>query len=480
LAVESEPASRRLNPEAKALRHGIWALTGKLLNTFGAIAVTAALARLAAPSEFSRFVIARTGLGATSILAAFGIGTATLWKSSQGHGNEAYRRQTIQVSIRAAAGTLLAAGLLAGLSFWWFAGLWGAKNANLPLAVVIGVATILLGAVQICADFSRSMDDLATANLLGGMHGSPLLNVLFFLIVLCAAATLDLDSQNLLILYTFVIAITLVVGIQRLFRRWHLGSQDSSAASAQVEGVLESTFHAHKFSKVEILSTAWPIALTSLLVTLSSQCDILLCSLFSDPSTAPLYVAARRVVILLAIPSSIAYTTATGIIGPMYVSGERIRLQQILRSGSTLVAVPTLAMSFVMMCIPEMTLRVVLGEGYQEAAPLLRVLVFGQVMVCLTGNSGALMSLTGHGRKSLWVNLVAAVLQFTVGAFIAFTYGALSLTVFATVLVTMKSIAVTQWALAATGINTWVDLRMTSIVFAQLKRYSRRLFSQTH
>ncbi|MEZ6062250.1 MAG: oligosaccharide flippase family protein [Planctomycetaceae bacterium] len=446
----------QLNVRSLVLRHGSWASIGTALNLVFALLSTVILARVLSPTDFGRFTIARTGLSFLGVFATFGLGTVALgmlgrYASDVGSSRRRHVMTRVAVismgSLTIGAITAFAASLLFGET------LTGGET-GLLVAIVFALGTIASGVLNIVSDSVRGTGSPAAANMLGNvMQGSPAPHAGTLLTVAVLSYVGLATWQNAIMAYAASAAIAAGCGCLVLWS--HLKPGETVANDgAKGDQSLPSV--------VDVLSCAWPLAIASMISFTTSSCDLFMTSEFSDPDSMAYYVAARRVIVLLAIPLSVLNTAARGVISPLYSANLSAQLEKHLRQGAGLAAIPCMLAALLVLIMPEFVLKVVLGDGYDEASTILRILIPGQVMLVVSGSCAALLRLSGFQRVMLIIDVVTALSLVVLGPLVAAGFGAIGLAV----LVSSLQIAlnVVTWATAwkLTGINTWCSFRVVS------------------
>lgn len=437
---------------AMIVRHGMWSLAGKVTNLAVAFLNTALVARLLTPVEFADLNALRTLMMLLAIGLAGGLAQMSLRRLGQL--SPAERASTLPHRIVRNAFCLFAAAslLVVGIAvmlLWKGAG-WFVHGQLPPFQIAIASAGILLiGASELIAEFHRGLGVPGTANFLGGTRGAPATTLLFVVLLSAASfvAPVDFLTANTL----FVVATLLIcgVGYRSLYRK--LAQRDDNVVWEREWP--RPAFSGHRFAE------ALPLSLALMMSFAVLQGDLLLAARLPTAEESAAYVGARRCIQLISIPLMVLNTLASGIITPLITSNRRELLEKTLRGCCGVAAVPALAMAVCFAAAPELSLRIILGEGYSPGSTALRILVIGQVLYVLTGSCGTVLTLTGCRRTVLVTNLVALLTLASGGPFVASRFGAVGLATLVSGILAANNLM--NWYLARrlTGINTWFSFR---------------------
>lgn len=453
---------------AVVMRHGLSAVFGRILNLASTVLMTVGLARVLSPAEFAEFNIIRIGMTLLAVAASAGVAQTALRllgrAMRQGHCEEA--EIIVGVSVQRSVLPLLLAGLImCPLSL--FIGHWAARLSLTWIdALWIGAGTVLLSGSDIISDLIRGLGRPEAANAVGGTKGATIANLLLLLIVVSLTfSSAEVDSLQVTNAATVATGVVFLAGVRFLSRCTDRLKEGRPAISS-------TAFEVRSRLNVQFRHASFPVALSAALTLCCYQGDVFLVGLFSDPLEVPAYVAARRLVLLLSIPLTIANTMASGVISPLVSSGRRDLLQGILQAAAAAAALPCLLFAIFAMVLPEMTLALTLGSGYESSARFLQILIPGQVLLVVTGSCGILMVQTGNQRTFLWINFASFIFLVCGCTAAATWFGATGLAVAVSFLIGSINVGIWLTARHLTGINTWCS-------FSQL-RCVRALFLSPH
>lgn len=146
-----------------------------------------------------------------------------------------------------------------------------------------------------------------------------------------------------------------------------------------------------------ILGISIPLMMASGILVAIYSVDTLMLGALADTTTAGYYAVSSRIALFVLFVMNAAQTVVSPMIAAARVSANAGQLRALVRTLnglSLLAAVPT---TIVFMFGAELFLSV-FGSEFQAAAPALRILVLSQFLNVVTGPTGTVLSMTGHGR----------------------------------------------------------------------------------
>ena len=437
-----------------------WVVGSRIVGIGATLAANILAARLLGPSEFGTFLFLTTVIAFGSILAMAGLNEAGLRFASEtlALGDVAlarrYLRQSIAVvCVASAAATLLTAGSIA---FYEMRS--GSLTRALPIAAVVGLGVLALAWQQLAAESLRGWQDLRLASLFsGGQSGGPISNVLFLTALgamavltqrLTAITTVGLSVAavwiTLPVVWTCVRRVTATAGPLEL---------RSDSPPPPVHSVEAPAKVAQPQSMWQLASVGLALMLIQLLAFGSQQFDIWIGDAVLEEESLGLYGAAKRCLLISAMPVQMAMLSVVSSIAHLHARGERKQLERVLRTSAGLAAMPSLAALALLVAMPETVLRLIFGGSYSGAAPIVLMLAAGHLVLVLSGNPIHTLAMTGHHRLALVVNLLAAIVLVAAGAIGARMYGAMGLAAASAASLATQNILL--WWLAHRYVGVW-------------------------
>lgn len=430
--------------------HGLWTALGRVASLLASAAVGLVLARLLSKDDFGRVIVLQTIISLAALMAAFGLGTASLRLVGRDNAetNGAHRRRILADVSCVGLISHLTIGLLVLLFFRLF----GHDILNVPVSwpvsLALAMSIIARGVAAILADLHRALDRIISANMLAGVNGGPLLNAMF---LGACMLTPNLDWERATYAY---LAACLASNFLCLGGLWRLAraTPPLPSTSATPPGRQLST----------ICQLCLPLAGIAVLSFAVSQADVLIASTAShDAGQIAYYAAARRATVLITIPLTVSTMIVSGLISPLLAKGNQRRLESLLQALTTLSALPCLLMTAIYAVAPHWTMELLFGPGYGASALYVLALLPGNVALVVTGSCGMLLMLAHRERFAFSMSLLAAVQIFVIGPIVVVYGGLLAYAWFVSGVVILHNVANAWACYSLLGIKTWPAVRPT-------------------
>ena len=428
-----------------------WVVGSRLAGIAVTLLMNVELARRLTPEDFGKISLVLSLIAFASGLAVFGASGAVLRFVPESVGlNQSRRAKDALAHLLAICGI---GCVITGFLTW---AAWGSIAAcfQLPtsaeLAVIVAISLGLLAVLQLAAESLRSLHELRIASLLsGGQTGGLLSNLLFLgAIALTAGTMLSLESALTLNLLTMLVAAALGIGLL-----WFVSRRRFAAASIEPLSPGESA------RLGALLAVCLPLMLIQVITFCSTQADLWIAGAFCGQDLA-LYSAARRLVLVVVMPLQMANYLVMGSIAELHAQGRARDLEHLLRRTATLFAAPSLAAFLFILCFGGLLLKALFGEFYGQAATMLTVVSFGQLLLALAGSCHCALLMTGQETKALAVNFSAALALGAAGPLAAMRFGGLGLAVTYAAIVSLESVFLAVLARRQLGVWTCVDPRL--------------------
>jgi O-antigen/teichoic acid export membrane protein len=451
----------------------------------------AVLARSLSPAEFGVFALLFSFATLTSLLGSFGMNRALVKVLAQGNCPD--RRSIFQAVHLAVASSVVGGILTSGVAFFATWNLLPEENFGAPLVVALTFAAIVLvrNIHFVLAETARGFHETNWSNLLGGPSGGPATHMLF--LVAITGWWIGVGSNSLtstLTIYFACYAFTMPLLVAKIYS---LASTEAIRCSQLQLDQSESEFTKIKSSTGAIrapqarspdklpaaapfsLKATWALAIPMMLtqsfgLTLS-QADVWLAGALVIPASVAIYCAAQRMLGFLTIPLQISGTAIVAFIPDLIAKRKYSKLQEMIGLATLVSGVPGILIGTVLMLFPETILTIVFGDYYAQGAPLLQILVAGQLISVLTGPCELLLMMAGHQNKTLAINVIAAVAIFTLGPLGIYLNGITGLAVSICSVTAAQNLC--NWILArrVTGIWTHFDLSYVTQIVSHLQTF---------
>lgn len=444
--MECEPAPATADAPAQRLRMGaVWVVVSRSLGVGVTMLVNVVLARWLSPADFGSFLLLSSVLALASLVAMFGLNIAVVRFVAESLGNRdvVRARRSLQLVMATAAVSIASVSGLTvlGLSFA------NARLLGLPafagLVPLVATSLILLAGLQLLAEACRSLHDIRLASLFsGGQTGGLLSNLLFLLMIAAAIVMAKPSFATAVTLNAIAMLLTLPVAVIGFIwaKRHKLDSIRPSESSAGPE--LRS-----------LLGFSTTMLAIQLLTFTTTQADLWIAGIWCPHEELALYGAARRLVLLVALPLQMMNLTVMASVAELFGQGRLNELEVLLRRSALLAAAPTVPIILVLLLWGGPVLEVLFGSFFREAAVPLGILAIGQLFLVGVGSSGGTLEMSGNHRASLLVNAVSAMALLAVGPWAASRFGVIGLALTSASAIAAQSLAL--WLLARRIVGVW-------------------------
>ncbi|MGY1618333.1 lipopolysaccharide biosynthesis protein [Geodermatophilus sp. SYSU D00691] len=141
-----------------------------------------------------------------------------------------------------------------------------------------------------------------------------------------------------------------------------------------------------------------PFLVTELTAAGLSMGDVVVIGQSGDHEALALYAAASRVAALVAVPAFVATAVLMPVIASLWSTGDRARLQILLRGYGLVAALPACLMLAGIVLAGDHLLSLLFGPFYEAGWPFMLVLTVGAVVNTALGFSSTVLMMTGHAR----------------------------------------------------------------------------------
>lgn len=439
----------------------------------------AVLARSLTPAEFGIFALLFSFATLTSLLGSFGMNRALVKVLAEGQIRD---QKTLRTAIDLAVLSSVAGGLI--VSVITFALTWvflpeRSVGSPLVIAAAFGGIVLVRNVHFVLAETARGFHETNWSNLMGGPAGGPATHMLFLLAI--SGSWFYTGSNSLattLIVYLVCYAVTLPLLVLKIYSLAHSGLGDITRGSARVSqpdaAMPPADGHvgaAMPFSMKAVWALAIPLMLTQTFGLTLSQADVWLAGAMVLPASVAVYCAAQRMLGFLTIPLQISGTAIVSFIPQLIAKKNYSKLQEMIGLATFASGIPGLAIGIILILFPKAILTIVFGDYYAQAAPLLQILVAGQLISVLTGPCELLLMMAGHQNKTLTINVIAAIAIFTFGPIGIYAGGITGLAIAISSVTALQNLS--NWMLAkrVTGIWTHFDPHYGHQIVSHLKSH---------
>ena len=397
-------------------RQAVWVVGCRLVGIAATVASNILAARLLGPTEFGTYLLVTTVMALGGMLAMSGLNEAAMRFISESLAlgraalARAYLKRTL-VTIGVTSGAA-AVAVTAGFALLMLLARHVREPSGLLALVAVGIA--VLAWQQLGAEMLRAYSDLRMASLFsGGQTGGPVSNLLF-LFGICGStfvvAQLDANVAVGITIVSLCVTCPLVyTELTRISRKARGSAPPVKLSSEQ---------------RRELFVVGGTLLANQLLAFITQQFDIWLAGGLLTHEALGLYGAAKRSLLIAAMPVQMAMLTIVSSIPRLNAQSRDKELERMVRGAATIAAVPALMALGALTLFPRQVLGTVLGGAYAGAETAMVIMSLGHFVLVLSGNPQHVLTMTGRHRAVLVVNFFSAVTLIAVGAVGATFFGA--------------------------------------------------------
>jgi O-antigen/teichoic acid export membrane protein len=178
------------------------------------------------------------------------------------------------------------------------------------------------------------------------------------------------------------------------------------------------------FEKREWFATSRDMMWTSGFNLVIFEADLILLGILSSTEEVGIFRVASQVAQLLVVALTAANAILYPIVADLFARQKMDELQRIVRIGANAVFAVAVV-GAVVLYAGSAHLGAIFGERFGQAAPLLRVLIVGQIVNAFTGPALLLLNMTGHQRDSARIMGSTAVVNVALNVGLIHFYGSL-------------------------------------------------------
>jgi O-antigen/teichoic acid export membrane protein len=458
-SIEPSPLGKRI------WRGAAWVVVGRTLGILATVILSVTAPRLLAPSDYAAFTLVSSVIIFAGGLAMFGLNGAMVRFLAErlGQRDLAGARMTLRAGWRLAAAAIGIVAALTGV-YLMVGGLRWFQLAFDPMVVLFAcVALALLACQQLAAESLRGFHDLKLASVLsGGQLGGPITTFLFLAGLLAVAGFAPSDSLTLRVALGLLVVALLVTtpialaSLRRIARRTFVETPSDAGPLA---------IHAEVN---KLIPVCVPLMIMGGLSFAATQADLWIAGTLATGNDVALYAAARRLVVMVAMPLQMVNLTIMASVPSLYFQGKKADLQRLLRLSAWIAAAPALVCLTIIFFQPAQVLGLFFKAYYRGAAGYLAVLAVGQLGLVLAGSCGITLAMTGHHKTALRISLLSAALLAVAGPLATYRFGLSGLT-FVSVAATLIECGL-QWYFTKQLVGVWTHCALLTAL-PELRRW---------
>lgn len=431
-----------------------WALFGQLSSVALSTLLTFLLARVITKAELGVYFLIVSVVTVAATLGLFGMQNSVVRLMSESIGKDTPRR-TKSIVQRVLGTSLISAFFMALLLKYGGASVLAKLVFKSALFDELGlwVALFCFSAIlsQIVSQIFRGFYDIRNAVIFGGIisNGS--------LILLCVLGLLfqfKIDLQFALSILILGMMISVLVGTGILLKR-----------SARLTGKGEP------LTQRQLWNVSLPLLITSITFLALKQSDLWMVGAFRPENDVAIYGAGLRLVLLISIPLNIVNAFIPPIIGELYAMDQKGKLQEIMRTASTLAALAAVLISIPVLVFPRWVLGIAFGSEFQvrEAVLVVTFLCIGQLVGIYFGSCGQTLIMTGYERSMMKITVLTGLSTLIAGYILVNLIGTSGVAAAYSVGLMFQNFFMWRTAKSRTGLSTNASISMVPIVVGMAK-----------
>jgi len=392
------------------IRGGAWAAASKGLLSLVTLAINALLTRMLPPEDIGIYFLLFSLVSVLALAAQAGMHQAIvrLVAETRSAGNTPLAISIIRSAyLLVAATTLLVCAVFAGGAGTWISSRF--FHLTLPDEVIYMAAAWIAAFTfrSLIAETFRGLHDIKHASLFEGLlDGLVFFGMLGVLHVLYTRG--DLSQVILLAIAASCMNIFVASIILRKVLK----------ARQHTTGVYENPFEIR-----QLLSTAWPLWVTSITLFVLAQTDLWIMGMLREQSEVGVYGAVRRLAVLVSISLMVANSVIPPLIAELNANEEHDKLERVLRATATVAALPALFALALFIFAAEPILRIIYGEYYAAGASILILLSLGQLVNVWCGSCGYVLMMTGHQIAMMKISILCGAISVALAFYLIPGFG---------------------------------------------------------
>lgn len=272
-----------------------------------------------------------------------------------------------------------------------------------PLLVITSLCVVCIALLRICAAGLKALGNIPAAHLADGV-----MRPFGILTVFLLSSGEGLERVSTAYLFGTIIALTF--GAAALYFTAKSRRLPSAAPSMLISKRL---WH-----------MGWPTLGIVVGVIATEAISTIILSHYSPIEEVGRFRVAWQIAFLVSFLTIATDSILSPKISALYVKKEMTSLAKVLRFNIQLITLFSIPAAFILIFFSSFILNI-FGEGFQAAAPILAILVFGQIINGTFGTAGKVLIMTGHQKKSLLNSLVGIFIIFTISLLLVPHYGAI-------------------------------------------------------
>ncbi len=391
----------------------------------GVLVINMVAGRWLGPRDFGVFVTALTAsalLGQVGLLGSHRSGLREVARLRDSDDREAMA--VLRNGVRAVSLTSLPLAGLVGAVGAWVVQPGEAVLPRLLASLAVAALVVLGGQQQLWANYVRGLGHTRFASLLEGRSGGALVAALQALCMgLAWVIAPDAGVGGALLAVAAGFLVPVLAARRVVHRRWR--------------GLGGPAPHLRR----DLAHTArrdWRFLSAQVAAFLNVSVELWIATLLLARVDASMFSAGQRLALLLLLPLTAMQVVLAPVIardgspdgapeGP-HDGPPPPSLERIVRTATTAATVVALLLALPLVVAPGAVIRILYGEGFGGAVPVMLLLAVGTLGNVATGVAGTALSMQGQERVAAWVQWSGAILRVALGVPAALLFGLHGLT----------------------------------------------------
>lgn len=377
----------------RLLSQGLWVFGAKVGTGILQVIIGVVLARILSPIDFGVFQILSRVIVAGGIVGAFGMDWTSVRLIAEGIAKN--RPDQSYIVVVRVLTLVLTISLLVGCAWIFFGDILVMSFFGISMdsyKVVIGFGIVAAALQSVIPECFRGFHEIRYSSIFSGLATNSL-----FLLGLLVSSIFITELSIQICLWLFILGLTLAIAASG----WRLVFLARSFRIAEAKA---------DTSIAEMLKISTPILLTTILIFITTQADVWFVAAYVTPEASAYYAAASRLIFILTVPLMVANAVIKPIVVKLWASGERGRLERMLKKVANITFLVSLIPSIFILVWPELILSTFYGHFYVQGASVMRVLALGQVLILMFGPCSVLIVMVGRQSKLLFATLLGSIL----------------------------------------------------------------------
>lgn len=437
----------------RLLSGGIWSLSGRIVTAITSILVNGILARLLSPDEMGAYFLIFSVANVGATLGQLGLAETSVRLVAESLGKNQPGRA------RRAIGAVLLYGGLGGLAvaLVWTTGLGNWMSVTVfdsalmgQLSALVAIWCFLFAVRNLLAETFRGFKDFHLAVLFGGSIHSVIAAILFAGVwIFWQETTL---SQVLLLTIGSILASNLMA-LALLGRRYF--------GLAQVGGD-------EPIPSRTLFNIALPLWLNQLTIFGLARVNLWILGAYHPKDDVAVYGAALTLATLVTMPLLVVGAVVPPFIAELYAKNENHRLENILRTITTLAGMPTLVVLIVFVLLGGPIMGFIYGDFYRQGALVLGLLSLGQTVNVWTGPCDPVLRMTDRQKTIMWISILSGFFNVAGSLLVVERYGISGVAFITALALILQNMAALLYTKKEVGI--WTHVRLAWPPVRQLLR----------